>query len=371
MLATSASMTCLCLLFPGAPRAEELPAATQAMLSQLGLQPDILSGLDQELAVPPGLVAAAEREGKFRVSGTWDPEQFEVVMRPFRARYPGLRGEYTYASYANRALRVLTAFRQGRVLFEVMTGFGGAASQFKESGALLSLADLPSLAHVAAGHMRDPQGFWVGHQATHWCMPYQTKLVAETDLPKSWDDLVTGTRFAEGAIGLANRPQLWFLPLWEAKGAAWGKSFLAKLFALKPQRRTENVYATIGLMAAGEFQLSLPGSGYRTHLEAAKGAPVSFHCPEPVPVAIEEIGALSNSAAPNAARLFINWLLSKEGQIAQFAADRGTPVHRDLQDARFLSYAERIDGKPIALRTPEGIERYETEVSEEWGRYWK
>lgn len=351
--------------------AQTLTPATQAMLRALGLKPDILSGLDRELALPPAMVEAAKMEGKFRVSGTMDVEQFEVVMRPFRARYPEIRAEYTYASYANRALRVLTAYRQGRVLFEVMTGFGGAASQFKESGALLSLADLPSIAHVAADHMRDPQGFWVGHQATHWCMPYQTKLVAEAELPKSWDDLVAGPRFAEGVIGLANRPQLWFLPLWEAKGADWGKRFLAKLFGLKPQLRTENVYATIGLMALGEFQLSLPGSGYRTHLEAAKGAPVSFHCPEPVPVAIEEIGALAKSAAPNAARLFINWLLSKEGQIAQFAADRGTPVHRDLQDARFVSYAERIEGKPIALRTPEGIERYEDEVAAEWGRYWK
>jgi iron(III) transport system substrate-binding protein len=359
------------LFLASAARAQELPPATQAMLSSLGLAPAILDGLDAELALPPALVEGAKREGKFRVSGTWDPDQFEIVMRIFRGRYPGLRGEYTYASYANRALRVLTAFRQGRVLFEVMTGFGGAASQFKESKALLSLAALPSIATVAADHMRDPDGFWVGHQMTHWCLPYGTQQVAEAELPRSWDDLVAGTRWGNGAIGLANRPQLWLLPLWEAKGAAWGNAFLARLFALKPQLRTENVYATIGLVTLGEFQLALPGSGYRTRLEADKGAPVAFHCPAPVPVAIEEIGALSNSAAPDAARLFINWLLSKEGQIAQFLADRGTPVHRDLQDSRFVSYAEHIQGKPIALRTPEGIERYEAEVAEAWGKYWK
>ena len=350
--------------------AAELPAATRAMLGPLKLDAAILDGIEEELAVPPALLEGARREGKFRVSGTWDPQQFAVVMRAFQARYPALRAAYSYASYADRALRVLTAFRQGRVMFEVMTGFGGAASQFKDSHALLSLADLPSVAHVAAPAMRDPDGFWVGHQLTHWCLPYNSKELAQSELPQSWDDLATSTRFADGAIGLANRPQLWFLPLWEAKGADWGRAFLARLFAQKPQLRPENVYATIGLVAGGEFKLTLPGSGYRTRLEADKGAPVAFHCPAPVPVAIEEIGALSNSAAPDAAKLFINWLLSKEGQIAQFAADRGTPVHRDLQDARFVSYADHIEGKPIALRTPEGIERYQDDVAKEWAQYW-
>src|SRR4051812_37482550 len=74
----------LAYLMVGRAPAQALPQPTQAMLSSLGLPPAILDGVEAELALPQSLVDAASREGKFRVSGTWDPEQFDTVMRIFR-----------------------------------------------------------------------------------------------------------------------------------------------------------------------------------------------------------------------------------------------------------------------------------------------
>ena len=102
----------------------------------------------------------------------------------------------------------------------------------------------------------------------------------------------------------------------------------------------------ISLTTVGELWANLPGSGYRTQLEANKGAPVSFHCPVPVPVSVN-VMAILRGGNVNSAKLFVNWNQSKEGQIAQYFADASAPTHQALQnDDRFVPYAKNIAGKP-------------------------
>jgi ABC-type Fe3+ transport system substrate-binding protein len=253
-----------------------------------------------------------------------------------------------------------------------MTGFGGTALQFKAAKAFESLQDIPNIANLASPDMRDPEGFWVGHQMTQWCITYNTQMFKSDDLPKTWDDLVGNPKWGSGHIGLGNRPQLWLFALWGAKGKDWGRDYTRKLFVdLKPQLRKEGINAVISLVALGEVQAALPASGYRTLLMAEKGAPISFYCPAPVPVSVNEIARLRGSPSPNAARIFINWLLSKEGQVVQFHTDHGSPVHKALSnDPRFLNYAEMLKGKPLAFRAPEMLEEYGPDVIDLWNGYW-
>lgn len=360
------------LFVAGIAPAAELPKATQLALKQLRLDDSILAGIDDELKVPDEWLAGARKEAKLEVMGSMDAQQFETVVKPFRERYPFIKATYNRGSFSNRAMGVLVAFRQGRVITDIMTGFGGSAVQFKEAKAFESLLNIPNVANLASKDMRDPEGFWVGHQMTEWCITYNTKLIKAEDLPKTWDDLVSNARWGDGHLGLGNRPQLWLFALWAAKGEDWGRNYTEKLFtALKPQLRKEGVNAVISLVALGDVYSSLPASGYRTRLMADKGAPVSFHCPEPVPVSVNEIALLRRSPNPNAGKLFINWLLSKEGQIVQFATDHGSPVHKALQnDPRFLNYPETLKGKSRAFRTPDALEQYGAKVFKLWNAHW-
>lgn len=355
----------------GAAVAADLPQATQLILEQLQLDPGILTGVDDELKVPEAWLDGARKEGKLEVMGSMDAKQFEEVIRPFRERYPFIKASYNRGSFSNRAIAVLVAFKQGRVITDVMTGFGGSSLQFKAAKAFDNLLDVPNVALIASQDMRDPDGEWVGHQMTEWCITYNTKLIASSELPKTWDDLVGNQTWANGHLALGNRPQLWLFALWSAKGEAWGKAYTDKLFDLKPQLRKEGVNALISLVALGDIQASLPSSGYRTRLVADRGAPVSFYCPEPVPVSVNEIALLRGSPNPNAGRLFINWLLSREGQVVQFAVDHGSPVHKALNnDPRFLNYPETLKGKARAFRAPEDLEQYSKQVYDLWNARW-
>jgi ABC-type Fe3+ transport system substrate-binding protein len=124
--------------------------------------------------------------------------------------------------------------------------------------------------------------------------------------------------------------------------------------------------AMLELTAAGEFYASIPSAEYRTYQKRLDGAPVSYHCPEPVPVAVSEMGILKGAHNINAARLFVNWFLSKEGQIAQYVADYAPPVHKDLQRREFVPFADQILGKKDAFRDP-GVE---LEIQPKLLAYW-
>lgn len=351
-------------------QAEDLPKSTTAMLDSLKIEHSIMTGIDEEMRVPDAWISGAKKEGKLRLTGSRDAKQFTEMVKPFRERYPFVDFDYSRVSYNNRVMSILVSFKQGRVTTDVITGLGGSVAQFKEQNALESMSDIPTVAKAPAD-MRDDEGFWVGHQITHWCITYNTKLIKESDLPKTWDDLLTNPVFRNGHLGLGNRPQLWALSLWGAKGEAWIKDYLPKLFALNPQLRKEGINAMISLTTVGELWANLPGSGYRTQLEAGKGAPVSFHCPVPVPVSVN-VMAILRGGNVNSAKLFVNWNQSKEGQIAQYFADASAPTHQALQnDDRFVPYAKNIAGKPLAARSANLLEKSADQLFEMWNAHWE
>lgn len=352
-------------------QADTLPKSTIAMLDSLKIEQEILAGTDEEMKVPDAWIAGAKKESKLRLIGSRDAKQFTEMVKPFRERYPFIEMDYSRTSYGNRVIGILTAFKQGRVTSDVITGLGGSVAQFKEINALENLSDIPNVSKAPA-NMRDEEGFWVGHQVTHWCITYNTKLVKESDLPKTWEDLLTNPIWRDGHLGLGNRPQLWMLSLLGVKGQDWVKDYLAKLFGqMNPQLRKEGVNAMISLTTVGELWATLPGSGYRTQLESSKGAPVSFHCPVPVPVSVN-LMAIMRGGNTNAAKLFVNWNQSKEGQIAQYYADASAPTHQALlNDERFVPYAKNIAGKPLAARSANLLEDSADQLFELWNSHWE
>ena len=366
LLLSLALTACAATWCGSALEAAPLPKSTEATLKKLKLDPAILADIDKELDVPKAWIDGARKEGKVRVFSTMDPAQAENLARPFKERYPFVQFEYSRASHEDRAVRTLIAYKNKRILTDVITGLGGSYFMYREIGALDDLRSIPNIKNNPPETV-DPNGHWVGMHMRHWCMAYNTKQLKKEDMPKRWDDLLTNAKFRNGNLGAGNRPQLWALSLWKANGEKWTKEFLGKLFSdVKPQLRREGMNAMLELVAAGEFYASVPTAEYRTYQKQLDGAPVSFHCPEPVPVAVSEMGILKGAPNINAARLFVNWFLSKEGQIAQYVSDYAPPVHKALRRKEFLPFADEISGKKAAFRDP-GIE---LEIQPKLLAYW-
>lgn len=351
--------------------AAELPQATQKALTDLSLDASVLNGLDAELAVPQAWIDGARQDKEVIVSGTWEPKEFRDMTAAFRERYPFINVKYERAGTSGRGMQVLVALGEGRVTADVMTAIADAIFYFIDMKALANLRDLPGYKNISPDYVAK-DGTWISHKLSFRCMAYNTDKVKKEDLPKTWDDLVSGPRWGNGNLALTNNPSSWLLGLWGDLGEKWGQDFTKALFEkLKPQRRKEGLTALTGLTVAGEFHASLPSPEWVAKRYAVKGAPIGYHCPEPVPITVSQIAMLEKSPRKNAARLFINWMVSREGQIVQYATTFAVPVHKDLQLPQFVPFAETIVGKKANVRD-DAILVSDTnkKMGELWDGYW-
>jgi iron(III) transport system substrate-binding protein len=333
-------------------RAAELPKPTQDMLKTLKLDANILDGLDQELKIPKGWIAKAKKEGKVRFSGTMGRDEWPLLSAPFKARYPFVTVEFQRTSRVGRVEKPLIAFRQGRVITDIIAAVGATMKNYRKAGALTDLRDIPNFTRTLP-NMRGKDGLWVGERLKYWCMAYNTTLLKKKDLPKRWDDILTTKALHKRNIGVSNRPHNWILPLWLANGEEWTRNFVDQFFnKVQAQLRKEGARAIVALAIAGEFHASIPSVNSRVFQYAKKGAPISWHCPEPVPVTVSSLVVMKGTTRPYSVKLFLNWFLSKEGQLAQYFATSGSPVHAGLQDKGLVSYVTTIKGPVPGGRWP-------------------
>ena len=318
---------------PAPAVAADLPKSTQEMLKEIKKDASLLKGLDKALNVPKSMLDAARKEGQVRITATFDPQQFRDFIRPFEERYPGIDVNYFRASRYDRVIKPLIALKSGRVIVDAIIGFGGQGSQFEKLNALVNLADLPVYEQVPQ-FVKSPSGNMIGHRIQVRCFSYNADRVKKSELPKTWEDIVNSDRWKDKNLAVVNRPDHWALHLWVTNGEDWTKSLLNKLFLeTEPQLRKEGENAALKLLGAGEFDALIGGTVHVASTLIKKGTPISVHCPDPItPGSMTPVGIVKGGNE-NAARLFVNWLLSREGQVAQLYSAGYAPVYSDLQEA--------------------------------------
>ena len=175
--------------------------------------------------------------------------------------------------------------------------------------------------------MKDPQGYWTTDDYTIKVMGYNTKLVAEKDAPKSWFDLLDPKWHSKIMIEILDYR---LYAGWEQKLGLEQASKLAEGLARQKIALRRGASQIAELLAAGESPLA---QAYVHHLEVlkAKGAPVEWIRTFDPLVALRGAVAISaNAPHPNAARLFVDFYLSKEAQ--QIVRTWGkVPAHPEVE----------------------------------------
>jgi len=344
-----------------------VPKATTEMLTKLKLDPGVLSGVDKELQVPKEWTERARKEGKLTLRSTpITPDEIKSLFAPFNERYPFIATENFGSDQEDRSVKTLVAYRSGRVLADVVNSVGGFIQEYQKVNALEDLRVLPNWKNVPEG-AKGPDGYWAGIAIHHWCMTYNTKKVRREELPRKWEDLLTNPRWKNGNLAVGNRPQLWAINLWRAKGEKWATDYMTRLMTeVRPQVRKEGMGALVGLAAAGEFDAVFPSNARRVYQSVLSGAPVGYHCPEPAPAGVDDMVILKGSPNPYAAKIFVNWLLSKEGQVAQYAAKFYTPIHKDLGLKEFYPFPEAVLGKETSYTDPVFEQEVTPKLFEVW-----
>ena len=215
------------------------------MLKDLKLDTKILAGLDKELQVPEKWTEGAKKEGALTIYATLSNKNFTKLIAPFKERYPYIKVKYSRARTSQRRInRPLIAFKEGRYVTDIIAGLSGNVFLFKEANAFEDLRDIPNYKNAPEG-LHHPDGIAVSVRLRYWCLSYNTNLVKESELPKTWDELVDDPRWHNKNLLLGNRPNNWVMNLWGANGKEWAKDFMDKLFAARPQLRKEGMSALI------------------------------------------------------------------------------------------------------------------------------
>lgn len=251
------------------------------------------------------LIAGAKNEGKLVVYGSATAQQLQMYFAAFNKRYPFIKTEFFRTGKQKLLSRVLLEEQAKQYTADVIHTSVIETHIMKKRGALSKY--VPSEAAAFPSQYKDPDGMWTSAYASGTLLGYNTRQLKRAELPKSYEDLLN-PRWKNGLAIDSNKIE-WFAMLLKLKGRA----FMEKMAAQKPNVQPGNVLV-LQLLAAGEFPIAAGVYEYSVEDMKMKGAPVDWVGLEPVITYTVAVSLPSHPPRPFAAKLFIEWLLSKEGQ---------------------------------------------------------
>ena len=267
------------------------------------------------------LIAGAKKEGKLVVYASATAQQLQMYFAAFNKKYPFIKTEFFRTGKQKLLSRVLFEEQAKQYTADVIHTSVIETNIMKKRGVLSKY--VPGEAAAFPPQYKDPDGLWTSAYASGTLMGFNTHQLKRAGAPKRYEDLLD-PRWKNG-LGIDSNKIEWFAMLLKLKGRA----FMEKLAAQKPQVQPGNVLI-LQLLAAGEFPIAAGVYEYSVEDMKAKGAPVDWIGLEPVITYTVAVSLPSHPPRPFAAKLFIEWLLSKEGQevINQYGR---VPIRDDVE----------------------------------------
>ena len=253
------------------------------------------------------VIAAAEKEGSLTYYTANFAEVEQEVIKAFNKRFPKIKVAMVRAPGGQLIQRIKTEAAAGKLAADVVN--------HSDRGLMLELADLfqdyspPNAKDYRPDALVSPK-LWPG-VTLGWSIAYNTELVKNP--PKTWMDL-TKDEYKGKKIGQVVGPSggtTWTRIMFERQvlGEDYWKKNAALEIALYPSGAP-----TSDALVRGEISIA-PLLYNIIYTKIVEGAPAeAIFAPEGVPIIPYADGITKTSKSPNAARLFMNWRLSKEGQ---------------------------------------------------------
>ena len=227
-------------------------------------------------------------------------------MKRFSERFPSIKIEVVRGPTGQLITRIKTEAAANRMVADVID-----ISDRPQARAMMELfapyappnaAEYPEIA-------RTGDRLWP-RSGNAWTIAYNSELVKVP--PKTWADLAKpefGKQLGQTVVFAGGGP--FNRAMFERK--VLGEDYWKKQAALKPTLFPSQA-PMVDAMIRGEIAVAPLVTNLAIPL-AAQGAPIKwFFAPEGVPVTVFCAGIAKGASHPNAARLFMDWALSREGQ---------------------------------------------------------
>ncbi|SHI27478.1 ABC transporter substrate-binding protein [Pollutimonas bauzanensis] len=294
-----------------------------------------------------GLIAAAEKEGKLVLYTANQLESEQDLVAAFNKRFPNVKVEIVRAPGSRLATRIETEVAANKLTADVIDmSDRGLVASFQEVFADYA----PPNANLYPAKTKDLKNLW---PKTSWGFVIAYNVPSGVEPPKSWKDLADSKYEGKVGIVVANSGgSTWTRAMFERQEL--GEDYWARLAANKPVLYPSGAPAASGIVR-GEVLLG----GVQSNAvipSIKKGSPLKVvYPPEGIPVTTSVAGVVKTAAHPNAARLYMNWVLSQEGQSAWVTQGGGFSVLEGAPQPDGASASTKLwipDAKEyIALRT--------------------
>ncbi len=308
------------------------------------------------------LAEAARKEG----SVTWyiaqvDTETAEVMGRAFTAKYPGVKVAVIRTTGQVAYERLLQDLKNDAPQCDVFSGTDIAQYPvLKKRNQLANYTPAGAATLLPAFHPVEDPGYWYPAMSNVHLLVHHAQKVTAAEAPKTWPDLLDPKwkgRVATGHPAFSGCTGIWALALRKK----YGWEYFEKLAKNNPRiGRSGN--DPITLINAGECLVG-PGPANISFQQVDKGNPiVPVYPTDGATLCVGPSAVMASAPHPNAARLFMEWLLSDD--FAKLSVvNHGDPVHPGLT---LTSGQKTLDQVPVMALSVDEIAKGVPEVIEQW-----
>lgn len=308
-------------------------SAAEAKLAAL----EKLSGQERQ----QWLYETAKSEGEAVIYANMDVSAMKPLTDGFMKRYPGAKATSVHFSGASIITRLETEARAGKPVSDVvLSGQLGVLGLMDKR--IAARYRSPESEFYRDG-FKDKNGLWTAYMTNVMVSAYNTRQVKKEDAPRAVEDLLK-PRW-KGKLTMDNQSYVWFGTMLQYLGEEAGLRFMKRLNEQSIAHQRGRRLMT-QLVAAGEFDLAVETNLNSVLTLSRQGAPLAFAPIQPFFLSPSLVFMSANAPRPYTGALFIDYLLSEEGQKIVVTTNR-MPAHAKVKSPE----GQLLDGQDI--RTPD------------------
>jgi iron(III) transport system substrate-binding protein len=271
------------------------------------------------------LVAGAKREGEVSDYTSTNHQMSGPLVKLFEKKYPFISVKLARIGGSKIIQRAETEAKAGLHAVDVIgTGELGIVSLVDRG--LMAKYFSPMRESLREG-FADKEGLWTVQHATLLFAAYNRKLVKADEVPRSWEDFLDPKW--KGKLSLDTEAFEWMGFLLKHMGQQKAMRYFERL-TKQDVKFLRGRSLQLQLLAAGEFPITMV-SNANLILDLKKaGAPIEPIRISPVLLRPSLLLLAANAPHPHAAMLYLDFLLSKDGQNLMASSGR-LPARRDVQ----------------------------------------
>jgi iron(III) transport system substrate-binding protein len=274
------------------------------------------------------LVEGAKKEGKVVWYTTLAGASYGAMIKAFEAKYPGVNVEVYRADAYALGTRIIEEAGAGIHRADVVETSPGTLLRPYEA-ALLQPFKSPRLEQFPDEVKKKAPGglvYWVSCRESYVGFAYHKDKIPSSAVPKHFDDLLNPALRDKLGMTLDSTAAKWMGAVSKAKGDSSARAFAKKLGEQRVRFYTMSGRALLDVLLAGE----IGGSPviFRNHaLDAMfKKAPIEWRPLDLVPTNAGSPALVARAPHPHAALLFVDFILSVEGQSVFAKYQYGSPT---------------------------------------------